>query len=462
MRRDRGCETMMAWRGRGLSFLWGCAVCVGVLLSVGYGALAYGEEDDFSFTEFFGLGDDEATDEDIDGDIVEGVDLSGKRKIGLFVPLSGKNAALGRVLFDTAQMALFDFAGGDIDIAVYDSFDGDEDKVQRSFEQAQKDGVEVIAGPLFAHSVEALASLARAERIPLLAFSSDASKADKGVYIMGYRVEEEINTIVAYVRGRGFLRFALLAEDTPYGHLIDETLDVATDIYDANYTRKTLFSGDIKDIGPLVEVFSDYVGRENFIQKQLDAFGLDEENDAHQGLINEVRDMATLPFDAVLVPLHGQELVSAIAFLAFYDVTNTRVRFLGTSLWENRAFLNEPLLRGSLFVATDIEKRQKFTEQFTAAFKREPPKVASIVYDTVAMIVGLMQRHGRVEDEHLIIEEGFDGVNGLFRLRADGTVERAYHVYGMASSGFTLIHKGIETFQPEGPDDEDSSLLGGL
>ncbi|MBC6444853.1 MAG: penicillin-binding protein activator [Alphaproteobacteria bacterium GM202ARS2] len=372
--------------------------------------------------------------------------VEGQRKIGLFLPLSGTYAPLGKLLSDTAQMALFDFASENVDILPFDVGSGEEGKAEAAIIEAIDAGVEVIAGPLFAHSVDAIDNDAISKNIPVVSFSSDASFARKGVFIMGYRVEEEVQRVIGYARRRGFVRYALLAPNTPYGQLIDETMVEATDVYDANYTRTLLFDGKVRDAASDVELFSDYQKRENFIQGQLQAFELDEEEKEDQILINEVRDMSSLPFDAIMIPLQGQDLVSAVAFLAFYDVTNSRVRFLGTSLWEGDELLREPLLNGSWFAAPDIALRQAFREKFVSVFQRQPPRVASIVYDTVALLVQLMSGTERLSLKRLTNPSGFEGVNGLFRLHEDGTVQRSYNIYQVQNGALEVVGRGRSSF----------------
>ena len=384
--------------------------------------------------------------------------VEGQRKIGLLLPLSGEYAALGKLLSDTAQMALFDFASENVDILPFDVGSGDEGIAEAAIAKAIAAGVEVIAGPLFARSVDAIDNDAVSKSVPVLSFSSDASFARKGVFIMGYRVEEEVERVVGYARRRGFIRYGLLAPNTPYGQLIDETMSIATDVYDANYTRTLLFDGKVRDAASDVELFSDYQQRENFIQGQLQAFGLDEENKEDQILINEVRDMSSLPFDAVMVPLQGQDLVSAAAFLAFYDVTNSRVRFLGTSVWEGDELLHEPLLNGSWFAAPDIALRQTFREKFVSVFKRQPPRVASVVYDTVALLVQLMSGTERLSITRLTNPSGFQGVNGLFRLHEDGTVQRSYNIYQVKNGELEVVGRGRSTFGVKDASVKDASV----
>ena len=57
---------------------------------------------------------------------------------------------------------------------------------QLGAQQAIAEGAEIIIGPLFAQSVSAVGAVARASNIPVIAFSTDASVAARGVYLLSF------------------------------------------------------------------------------------------------------------------------------------------------------------------------------------------------------------------------------------------------------------------------------------
>ena len=84
-------------------------------------------------------------------------------RIGLLLPLSGPNAAIGRALLDAAQLALFDLADDRLTLLPRDS-EADADAARIAAENVLSEGASLIVGPLFATSVTSIAPLARARR----------------------------------------------------------------------------------------------------------------------------------------------------------------------------------------------------------------------------------------------------------------------------------------------------------
>ena len=101
---------------------------------------------------------------------------SGKARIAMLLPLTGRAAPIGQAMQQAAEMALFDSVSKDLALAAYDSGDTGDSAVQ-AYQRAQADGAALILGPLFGASATALAPLRRTDRISVISFSNDESVA---------------------------------------------------------------------------------------------------------------------------------------------------------------------------------------------------------------------------------------------------------------------------------------------
>jgi branched-chain amino acid transport system substrate-binding protein len=101
-------------------------------------------------------------------------------RVGLLLPLSGRNAAIGKALLNAAQLAMFDFADRRLELLPIDTR-GTPTGAQAAAQTAIGDGAQVILGPLLAGSVQAAAPAARAAHVPVIAFSSDRRVGGGGV-----------------------------------------------------------------------------------------------------------------------------------------------------------------------------------------------------------------------------------------------------------------------------------------
>src|SRR5215470_12104992 len=64
-------------------------------------------------------------------------------------------------------------------------------------QQALDEGAEVLLGPIFAHSVSPVGQLARSRNIPVIAFSTDANVATRGVYLLSFLPESDVDRVVS-------------------------------------------------------------------------------------------------------------------------------------------------------------------------------------------------------------------------------------------------------------------------
>src|SRR5215211_2439389 len=153
----------------------------------------------------------------------EGVAVgAGQFKVGLILPLSGAGNAgvAAQSMKNAAEMALAEFQNPNIQLLIKD--DGATPQgAGQSTQQALSEGAEIILGPLFALSVPATAQLTRARGVSVIAFSTDSSVAGRGVYLLSFLPESDINRIVDYAAGTGKRSFAALVPDNAYGNVVE-------------------------------------------------------------------------------------------------------------------------------------------------------------------------------------------------------------------------------------------------
>ena len=67
----------------------------------------------------------------------------------------------------------------------------------------------------------AIAQVARTRGISVIAFSTNSSVAGRGVYLLSFLPESDVNRIVDYAAGTGKRSFAALLPDNAYGNVVE-------------------------------------------------------------------------------------------------------------------------------------------------------------------------------------------------------------------------------------------------
>ena len=145
---------------------------------------------------------------------------SGGVKIALILPLSagGQTAIAANSLKNAGELAIAEANSPNVQLIVKDD-KGTSDGATAAAQEAINEGAELIVGPLIAANVQAAAAVARPAGRPMIAFSSDASVASRGVYLLSFMPGTDVQRVVSYAAAQGKHSFAALVPDTAYGQV---------------------------------------------------------------------------------------------------------------------------------------------------------------------------------------------------------------------------------------------------
>ena len=111
-------------------------------------------------------------------------------------------AVAAQSMRNAAEMALAEFNNPDLQLLVKDD-GGNAQGAQQVAQQVLDEGAEIILGPLFALTVGPVGRVARARNVPVIAFSTDANVAARGVYLLSFLPESDVERIIGYAASQG-------------------------------------------------------------------------------------------------------------------------------------------------------------------------------------------------------------------------------------------------------------------
>jgi ABC-type branched-subunit amino acid transport system substrate-binding protein len=337
---------------------------------------------------------------------------NGQVKVGLLLPLSasGNAAVAAQSMRNSAEMALAEFQNPNIQLLIKDD-GGNAQGAAQGAQQALDEGAEIILGPLFAQSVPATAQVARAKGVSCIAFSTDSSVAGRGVYLLSFLPESDVNRIVEYSASIGKKSFAGLLPDNAYGNVVEAA-----------------FKQAVPRRGGRIVAFEKY--------------GADHATPART--VAQALGQA----DALLIADDGDSVVATADALTAAGANLRNIQLLGTGLWDNPRVSASPALQGGLYAAPDPSGFRAFAGRYRTKYGAEPVRTATLAYDAVALVAALARTQGpqRFAPDVLTSPSGFAGIDGLFRFRPDGTNERGLAVMRVASSGSVPVAGSPKSF----------------
>jgi hypothetical protein len=104
-------------------------------------------------------------------------------------------------------------------------------------------------------------------------------------------------------------------------------------------------------------------------------------------------------------------------------------RYLGLSRWDIPAeALALPGLQGGYFAVPPPAPVAQFRSRYAATYGAQPHPLAGLAYDGIAAVGAIAASGAVVNRNTLTARSGFAGTNGVFRLRDDGSIQRALAV----------------------------------
>jgi branched-chain amino acid transport system substrate-binding protein len=358
---------------------------------------------------------------------------AGPVKVGLLVPMSGANAELGKAMLEAAQLALFTTGGEQLTLVPRDTA-GTPEGAANAARQAIAEGAKLLLGPLLAAEVEAVKPVARDAKVNVIAFSTATQLAGGNVFLMGFLPRQEVAREVSFARERGFTRFAALAPNTQYGHLVGDALRDVAGTAGAT-ARIEYFDARGSDLGPTIQ--------------RLLTSGSSPAAVGPPGAPPPASAAAGAGFDALLLPEGGAQLKQIAHQLQQAGLDTARVRLLGSGLWDDPAIAGEPALYGGWFAASPPEPRREFESRFQATYGHPPPRLASLAFDSAALAAVLAKSGGPepFSQEAILNPSGFTGVDGLFRFTQEGLVQRGLAVLEVQPQGNVVVSPAPTNFR---------------
>ena len=271
---------------------------------------------------------------------------------------------------------------------------------------------------------------------------------------MGLAPGPQIERMINYASRQGITRFAVLAPNTPYGTAVVRAVQQAVLRNGVELARVVSYKADAADLTPEVRALADYEARHRALLQQRKILAGRSDEAAKRALkrLDGLDTLGALDFQAVIVPEGGKRLQTMAPLLAYYDVDPAEVRYLGTALWDDVRLGTEPALAGGWFTAPPPEAWANFRDRYEKIYGNAPPRIAALAFDATALAAVLtrnaIESGGEPDFSRPVITQpgGFAGVDGLFRFRDSGDVERRLAVLEMRRGGFEVLEDAPRSF----------------
>ena len=340
--------------------------------------------------------------------------------VALLVPAGSGQAGdemLAKSLQNAARLAISDLGGVKIDLRVYPTR-GQPGQAQAMAAQAISEGAKIILGPVFAQEANAAGVVAAAQGINVLSFSNNPDIAGGNVYVLGQTFENTATRLARYAVRNGKGRVMIVNDANAAGEL-----------------GRTAIQRGVQAAGGSVVGSESYEFSQNGVVQAAPRIAAAAQSAGAQSVFLTADTAGALPLITQMLSENG---LSPAAF-----------QYMGLTRWDiPAATLSLPSVQGGWFALPDPQLYQQYRARYQAAFGETPHPISGLAYDGIAAI-GALIKQGKADaltGAALTQNAGFAGVNGIFRLRSDGTNERGLAIAQIRDNQMIVIDAAPRSF----------------
>lgn len=352
-------------------------------------------------------------------DMLGGIGAPKTIRAAVLLPLSGPSGAVGSSFQNAGILAINEYPDSPLELTFFDT-QGTAAGAKKAWQEARSYRPQIILGPIFSAEVAAAQS-ASPGSVPMIAFTSDDALMDDRTYTMGLLIPNQVDRLVEFACDAGIRKWGVIG---PEEHLGEATMNALAESVrrcpGMEIAKVSLYHDGIRNFDPFVA---------KIVPKPLDPKKKDLTDADREFMALSMPEKTGV--DAIFVFEEGTKLRQIMSLLAFYDVTPDTLPVYGLSTLGqgyDRSFA------GAYFPGLSNVRYPQFYRRYRAAFGAKPVRISSMGYDAVSLLAVLAQ-HNALNTENLTNPQGFNGVDGRFRLDANGKNERLLEMYQVTPNG---------------------------
>lgn len=336
--------------------------------------------------------------------------------VALLLPKSDAGASgVAQALENAARLAVADLDGVRIDLRVYDTA-GNAGQAAAQAQKAVDEGAKIILGPLFGEAANAVGVAVSDDNVNVLSFSNNPSIAGGNVFVLGPTFRNTANRLLGYAARNGKSTVAIVYPNNVEGQFGKAAIESAAGTNGLHVTAAESF--EFSQAGVL-----NAMPRIAAAARQSDAVFLTS------------NAAGALPLLVQLLPENG--------------IAPDTTQYIGLARWDvPPQTLALPGVQGGWFALPDQARTASFNSRYQGAYGTSPHPLAGLAFDGIAAIGALVAqgKSDALTRGALTQTAGFQGVGGVFRLRPDGTNERALAVASVRGNKVVILDPAPKAF----------------
>jgi len=340
------------------------------------------------------------------------LNASEKIKIGLLVPLSGKNAYVGNSIIKSVKLAINKINNSKIEIIPKDT-KNDPTITLQAAKKLNAQGVKIVIGPIFNKNLIYLDEL---QDMIFISLTNKTLEIPKNVISAGINSLSQINAIIKFQKFQKLKKTIFLMPKSNYQDEIEKTIKETKIkikklyVYDSEPTKLT----------KQIEKITKYKARQLDLKREIKKLKNSDDPNKKKKIekLEKIDTIGKVNFDSVIIADFDESLKSITTSLLYVDVYPKEIFFITLNQWFDTSLLKEKSSQPMYFPSINYENYKKFSEDYYSQFNEYPNQLSIISYDIVGLVYYLILQNNFIIDEKLFIRKNkFKGKIGYFEIK---------------------------------------------
>ena len=333
-------------------------------------------------------------------------------RIGLLVPLSGKNFEIGQSIIKSVRLAVNKINNPSIEIIPRDTGSNPEITFEAAKELA-KSGVKIIIGPVFN---ESLIYLDKLNEITFLSLTNKNDNFSKNVINAGINATSQLNAIKKFIKLNKIKRTIFLTPDLSFKNEIETAISNSKIKILKNY----IYDTDPTKLTKQIEKITRYEIRKQNLEDEIVRLKKSDQNNKER-LIERLKKKDTLGsvnFDSVVISDFDESLKSVTTSLLYTDVSPKDKYFITLNQWFDKSLLKETSSQPLYFPSANKNNYDEFSKEYFEKYDQYPNQLSFLSYDLVGLVYYLILQNNSVVDKKMFTKKTlFKGKVGIFEIK---------------------------------------------
>ena len=335
-----------------------------------------------------------------------------KIRIGLLVPLTGKNSEIGQSIIKSTRLAINTINNASIEIIPKDTQSNPEVTLKAAKELANS-GIKIVVGPVFN---ESLIHLGELSELTFLALTNKNDNFSKNIINAGINATSQLNAIKKFIELNEIKKTIFLTPDVGFKNEIEKAISNSKIKILENY----IYNTDPTKLTKQIEKITRYEIRKQNLEDEINRLEKSEQNNKEL-LIERLKKRDTLgsvKFDSVVISDFDESLKSVTTSLLYTDITPKEKYFITLNQWFDESLLKETSSQPLYFPSANKDNYDEFSNEYFEKYNQYPNQLSFLSYDLVGLVYYLILQNESVIDKKMFTKKTlFKGKVGVFEIK---------------------------------------------